>query len=61
MHCLKLPKELGTSVMAPKFWHLPKFWLFGEIYKAVSRTREIKLIDFKTITLITLLGLLGKT
>ena len=31
--------------MAPKFWHLPKFWLFREIYKAVSRTREIKLLS----------------
>ena len=47
----------GAKILAP----LPKFWLFREIYKAVSRTREIKLIDFKTITLITLLGLLGKT
>ena len=48
--------------MAPKFLAPPQnFWLFREIYKAVSRTREIKLIDFKTITLITLLGLLGKS
>ena len=46
----------GAKILAP-----PKFWLFREIYKAVSRTREIKLIDFKTITLITLLGLLGKS
>ena len=46
---------------AQNFGPPPKFWLFREIYKAVSRTREIKLIDFKTITLITLLGLLGKS
>ena len=31
----------GAKILAP-----PKFWLFREIYKAVSRTREIKLIDF---------------
>ena len=31
---------------AQNFGPPPKFWLFREIYKAVSRTREIKLIDF---------------
>ena len=39
-------KKLRTSVMALKILAPPKFWLFREIYKAVSRTREIKLIDF---------------
>ena len=49
MRCLKASKELGLSVMAPKFWHLPKFWLFREIYKAMSRTREMKHHLLRTI------------
>ena len=41
MQCLNFQKVenecYGAKILAP-----PKFWLFKEIYKAVSRTREIK-------------------